>query len=272
MINCNLQRLDGPVRGNGKIIQELEAIFRGAGWNVIKVIWGTGWDELLARDTEGHLVNKMNKTLDGDYQRLRAEDGAYIREHFFGPEPELRALVEDWTDDQIWALRRGGLDFRKIYSAYRAATELTGAPTVILAKTIKGWTLGPDVEGRNATHQIKELTNKQLLVLRTRLNLEEDIPEEALQGDQDPPYFRPGADTPEYQYLMERRKSLHGSLPSRVVRIRSPLTLPAGGHLLRGARRERQGRSLDHDGLHPPAAQSRQERSVRAAGDPHRPR
>ncbi len=227
VINCNLQRLDGPVRGNGKIIQEFEAIFRGAGWNVIKVIWGTGWDELLARDTEGHLVNKMNKTLDGDYQRLRAEDGAYIREHFFGPEPELRALVEDWTDDQIWALRRGGLDFRKIYSAYRAATELTGAPTVILAKTIKGWTLGPDVEGRNATHQIKELTNKQLLVLRTRLNLEEDIPEEALAGDQDPPYFRPGADTPEYQYLMERRKTLHGSLPSRVVRIRSPLTLPS---------------------------------------------
>ena len=213
VINCNLQRLDGPVRGNGKIIQELEAIFRGAGWNVIKVIWGTGWDELLAMDTEGHLVNKMNKTLDGEYQRLRAEDGAYIREHFFGPEPELQALVEDWTDDQIWALRRGGLDFRKIYSAYRAATELTGAPTVILAKTIKGWTLGPDVEGRNATHQIKELTNKQLLVLRTRLNLEEDIPEDALEGDQDPPYFRPGADTPEYQYLMERRKALHGSFP-----------------------------------------------------------
>jgi pyruvate dehydrogenase E1 component len=226
VINCNLQRLDGPVRGSGKVIQELEAIFRGAGWNVIKVIWGRGWDELLARDAEGHLVNKMHNTLDGHYQRLRAEDGAYIREHFFGPEPELRALVEDWTDDQIWALRRGGLDYHKIYSAYRAATELTGAPTVILAKTIKGWTLGPDVEGRNATHQIKELTNKQLLVLRTRLSLEEDIPEEALKGDQDPPYFRPGADTPEYQYLMERRKALHGSLPSRVVRITSPLTLP----------------------------------------------
>ncbi len=226
VINCNLQRLDGPVRGSGKVIQELEAIFRGAGWNVIKVIWGRGWDELLARDAEGHLVNKMHKTLDGHYQRLRAEDGAYIREHFFGPEPELRELVEDWTDDQIWALRRGGLDYHKIYSAYRAATELTGAPTVILAKTIKGWTLGPDVEGRNATHQIKELTNKQLLVLRTRLNLEEDIPEEALLGDQDPPYFRPGADTPEYQYLMERRKALHGSLPRVSCGSASPLTLP----------------------------------------------
>ncbi|HEX2403503.1 MAG TPA: pyruvate dehydrogenase (acetyl-transferring), homodimeric type, partial [Acidimicrobiia bacterium] len=181
VINCNLQRLDGPVRGSGKIIQELEAIFRGAGWNVIKVIWGRGWDELLARDVEGHLVNKMHKTLDGHYQRLRAEHGGYIREHFFGPEPELQALVEDWTDDQIWALRRGGLDFRKVYAAYKEATQLTGAPTVILAKTIKGWTLGHHFEGRNATHQMKKLTLDDLKTFRDTLYL--DIPDKALEED-----------------------------------------------------------------------------------------
>ncbi len=272
MINCNLQRLDGPVRGNGKIIQELEAVFRGAGWNVIKVIWGTGWDELLARDTEGHLVNKMNKTLDGDYQRLRAEDGAYIHEHFFGPEPELQALVEDWTDDQIWALRRGGLDFRKIYSAYRAATELTGAPTVILAKTIKGWTLGPDVEGRNATHQIKELTNKQLLVLRTRLNLEEDIPEEALAGRSGSALLPAGRRHPRVPVPDGAAQGAPRVAPFAGGAEQVTTHASRGGNVLRGARRERQGRSLDHDGLHPAAARSRQERSIRAASDPHRPR
>ncbi len=226
VINCNLQRLDGPVRGNGKIIQELEAIFRGAGWNVIKVIWGSSWDPLLAKDVDNVLVEKMNSTVDGEYQRFKAESGAFVREHFFGPDPRLRQMVEHMSDDDIWSLRRGGLDYRKVYAAYKAATEVKGAPTVILAKTIKGWTLGPDVEGRNATHQIKKLTNQQLMTLRSRLHLEDDIPAEALEGDAEPPYFRPAEDSPEYKYLMQRRKALDGLLPSRVVDIRKPLEMP----------------------------------------------
>lgn len=226
VINCNLQRLDGPVRGNGQIITELEAVFRGAGWNVIKVIWGSGWDQLLAKDTEGALVNVMGSTVDGEYQRYKAEDGAYVREHFFGKDPRTKELVADWSDDEIWALRRGGLDYRKIYAGFKVATELDNdRPTVILAKTIKGWTLGPDVEGRNATHQIKELTNKQLLTLRDTLHLDEEIPTEALEGDSVPPYHRPGPGTPEYQYLTERRAELGGPLPQRVVTDVS-LTLP----------------------------------------------
>jgi pyruvate dehydrogenase E1 component len=226
VVNCNLQRLDGPVRGNGQIITELEAVFRGAGWNVIKVIWGSGWDALLARDHEGALINVMNTTVDGEYQRYKAENGAYVREHFFGKDPRTKEMVADMSDDEIWALRRGGLDFRKVYAAYKVATELNnGKPTVILAKTIKGWTLGPDVEGRNATHQIKELTNQQLMGLRARLHLEEEIPAEALEGDKVPPYFRPGPGTPEYEYLHARRHELGGYLPSRVVR-RSELALP----------------------------------------------
>ncbi len=226
VVNCNLQRLDGPVRGNGKIIQELEAIFRGAGWNVIKVIWGSEWDALLAKDVDGALVQKMNTTVDGEYQRYKTESGAFVREHFFGPDPRLRALVEHMSDDQIWNLRRGGLDYRKVYAAYKAATQLTGAPTVILAKTIKGWTLGPDVEGRNATHQIKELTNAQLMGLRERLHLQEVIPEESLEGDNEPPYYRPPADSPEHQYLMRQRRALDGAVPSRDLPIRKPITLP----------------------------------------------
>jgi pyruvate dehydrogenase E1 component len=224
VVNCNLQRLDGPVRGNGQIITELEAVFKGAGWNVLKVIWGSGWDELLARDDEGALVNVMNSTVDGEYQRYKAENGAYVRDHFFGKDPRTKELVADMTDDEIWNLRRGGLDFRKIYGAYKVATELdNGKPTVILAKTIKGWTLGPDVEGRNATHQIKELTNKQLLSMRATLHLENEIAEEALEGDKIPPYFRPGPGTPEYEYLMARREELGGMIPQRVV---EPTTLP----------------------------------------------
>ncbi len=226
VVNCNLQRLDGPVRGNGKIIQELEAMFRGAGWNVIKVIWGSNWDPLLARDTEGVLVDKMNRTVDGEYQRYKAEDGAYVREHFFGPDPRLQGLVADMSDEEIWALRRGGLDPHKIYAAYKAATELEGAPTVVLAKTIKGWTLGPDVEGRNATHQIKKLSNEQLMQLRDRLHLGNEIPDEALLGGEDPPYYRPPVDSPEYQYLIERRKALNGFLPRRTTTERAPLAMP----------------------------------------------
>jgi pyruvate dehydrogenase E1 component len=227
VVNCNLQRLDGPVRGNGQIITELEAVFRGAGWNVIKVIWGSGWDALLARDDEGALINVMNTTVDGEYQRYKAENGAYVREHFFGKDPRTKEMVAEMTDDEIWALRRGGLDFKKIYSAYKVATELNnGKPTVILAKTIKGWTLGPDVEGRNATHQIKELTNQQLMGLRARLHLENEIPEEALEGDRVPPYFRPGPGTPEHDYLHAHRQELGGFLPRRVVRP-NPLPFPA---------------------------------------------
>jgi pyruvate dehydrogenase E1 component len=227
VINCNLQRLDGPVRGNGKIIQELEAIFRGAGWNVIKVIWGSNWDPLLARDTEGVLVNRMNTAVDGEYQRYKAENGAYVREHFFGPDPRLRKLVEHMSDDEVWALRRGGHDYKKLYAAYKAAIEVKGVPTVILAKTIKGWTLGPDVEGRNATHQIKKLSNQQLMALRERLHLEEEIPLASLASDGEPPYYRPPEGSPEWQYLTDRRKVLNGPLPSRPAALRRPLTLPS---------------------------------------------
>ncbi|MBS1195452.1 MAG: 2-oxo-acid dehydrogenase subunit, homodimeric type, partial [Actinobacteria bacterium] len=229
VVNCNLQRLDGPVRGNGKIIQELEALFRGAGWHVIKVIWGANWDPLLARDADGVLLQKMNTTVDGEYQRFKAEDGAYVREHFFGPDPRLRRLVAHLSDDEVWALRRGGHDYRKMYAAYRAAVELRGAPVVILAKTVKGWTLGPDVEGRNATHQIKKLTLEQLRALRDRLELQAEIPDEALAEGQEPPFYRPPVDSPEVRYLLARRRALGGPLPSRPVELRRPLPLPDHG-------------------------------------------
>ncbi|MEQ8840703.1 MAG: pyruvate dehydrogenase (acetyl-transferring), homodimeric type [Acidimicrobiales bacterium] len=225
IINCNLQRLDGPVRGNGKIIQELEGVFRGAGWNVIKVVWGSRWDELLHRDVDGVLLNKMGETIDGAYQRYAVEDGAYIREHFFGPDPRLRKLVEHLSDDEIRALPRGGHDYQKVYAAFKAAAETTDQPTVILAKTIKGWTLGEGFEGRNATHQIKKMTKKQLLELRERLHMEDEIAEDALE-DGVPPYFRPSPDSPERAYLMERRRALDGPLPSRIIRDRRPLKLP----------------------------------------------
>ncbi len=220
VVNCNLQRLDGPVRGNGKIIQELEAIFRGAGWHVIKVIWAREWDDLLARDVDGILVNRMNETLDGDYQKLSVADGAYIREHFFGPDPRLKSLVEHLSDDELAKLRRGGHDYRKLYAAYHAAVTHTGAPTVILAKTVKGWTLGPGIEGRNVTHQAKKLTADELKVFRDRLEL--DIPDERLK---EAPYFHPGPDAPEIKYMLDRRRQLGGSLPRRLVRVK-PLPAP----------------------------------------------
>ncbi len=226
VVNCNLQRLDGPVRGNGKIIQELEAVFRGAGWNVIKVIWGSKWDELLAKDVDGVLLDKMGSTVDGEFQRYTVESGAYIREHFFGPDPRLRKMVEHLSDDELRWLPRGGHDYRKLYAAYKAATEQKGAPTVILAKTIKGWTLGPEVEARNATHQIKKMTNAQLRVLRERLHMQEEIPEESLSDGEEAPYYCPAQDSREMVYLRERRTALDGPLPSREVRIRRPLTLP----------------------------------------------
>src|ERR1700745_561950 len=163
VVNCNLQRLDGPVRGNGKIIQELEAIFRGAGWNVIKVIWGSKWDELLARDVDGVLLNRVNTSVDGEDQQYATNDGGDIAEHFFGPDPRLRKIVEHLSDDDLRNLPRGGHDYRKLYAAYKAAVEHEGTPTVILAKTVKGWTLGPEIEARNATHQIKKMNKQQLL-------------------------------------------------------------------------------------------------------------
>ena len=224
VVNCNLQRLDGPVRGNGKVIQEFEALFRGAGWNVIKVIWGRTWDDLLAKDVEGVLLNKMNSTVDGEFQKYATESGDYIREHFFGPDPRLRALVAHLSDEELQSLPRGGHDYRKLYAAYKAATEHVGAPTAILAKTVKGWTLGPEIEARNATHQIKKMTKAQLLTLRNRLFLHDEIPEHALDADL-PPYFRPAPDEEAAVYLAERRRALGGPLPRRMVRSR-PLPSP----------------------------------------------
>jgi pyruvate dehydrogenase E1 component len=234
VINCNLQRLDGPVRGNGKIIQELEAQFRGAGWNVIKVIWGRDWDPLLAQDTDGVLVNKMNTTPDGQSQTYAVESGAYIREHFFGTDPRLRAMVSHLSDDELRSLSRGGHDYRKVYAAFKAAQEHVGQPTVILAHTIKGWTLGPDFEARNATHQMKKLTVTELKDFRDRLYLE--IPDAALEAEL-PPYYHPGEKSDEIQYMRERRAALGGYLPRRVVRAR-PLELPgdqAYGELRHGS-------------------------------------
>ncbi|MGH2462563.1 MAG: pyruvate dehydrogenase (acetyl-transferring), homodimeric type [Candidatus Limnocylindria bacterium] len=234
VVNCNLQRLDGPVRGNGKIIQELESVFRGAGWHVIKVIWSREWDALLERDTEGVLLNKMTETLDGDYQTLSVADGAYIREHFFGPDPRLAALVADKTDAELAALRRGGHDYRKLYAAYHYATQHRGAPVVILAKTVKGWTLGPGIEARNVTHQSKKLTVDELRIFRDRLQL--PIPDDQLA---DAPYYHPGMDSPEIRYMLERRAALGGTLPRR--RVESPPLPPPGaavfGDVFAGAER-----------------------------------
>ena len=250
VVNCNLQRLDGPVRGNGKIIQELEAVYRGAGWNVIKVIWAREWDDLLARDKNGVLLNKMNETLDGDYQRMAVSDGAYIREQFFGPEPRLRALVEHLTDDDLAKLRRGGHDYRKVYAAYAAAVAHKGAPTVILAKTVKGWALGPGIEGRNVTHQAKKLTVDELKIFRDRLEL--PIPDEKLK---EAPYYHPGPDAPEIRYMLERRSQLGGALPRRRYVVQAAPSSRCRG--LRGVLRGiRSTREHDH-GLEPAGAEPR---------------
>jgi pyruvate dehydrogenase E1 component len=221
VINCNLQRLDGPVRGNGKIIQELETYFRGAGWNVIKVIWGRDWDQLLARDSDGVLVNRMNTTPDGQFQTYTVESGEYIREHFFGVDPRLRKMVEDLSDDDLRKLSRGGHDYRKVYAAFEAARNHVGQPTVILAKTIKGWTL-ESFEGRNATHQMKKLTKADLKAFRDRLYL--PISDKELDADL-PPYYHPGEKSDEIQYMKERRAALGGASPKRVVRAK-PLQQP----------------------------------------------
>ncbi len=223
VVNCNLQRLDGPVRGNGKIIQELESIFRGAGWNVIKVVWGRKWDSLLANDHTGALVEKMNETPDGQFQTYSTSGGDYIKDHFFNSD-ELRRLLDEsgMTEEDLPVLDRGGHDYQKVYSAFKMATEHQGQPTVILAHTIKGWTLGPDFEARNATHQMKKLTQEALKKFRDRLHL--DISDEELEGDL-PPYYHPGPESDEMRYMMERRRELGGPIPIRVADART-IALP----------------------------------------------
>ncbi|OFT89760.1 pyruvate dehydrogenase (acetyl-transferring), homodimeric type [Corynebacterium auriscanis] len=224
VINCNLQRLDGPVRGNTKIIQELESFFRGAGWNVIKVVWGREWDALLEKDTDGVLVDLMNKTPDGDFQTFKANDGAYVREYFFNRDPRAAKLVEDMTDEEIWNLRRGGHDYRKIYAAYKKALETKDQPTVILAHTIKGYGLGHNFEGRNATHQMKKLTLDDLKLFRDKQGV--PITDEELEKDPYlPPYYNPGPDSDEVKYMLNRRKELGGFLPERREAYK-PLQVP----------------------------------------------
>ncbi|HEY0180902.1 MAG TPA: pyruvate dehydrogenase (acetyl-transferring), homodimeric type [Dokdonella sp.] len=210
VVNCNLQRLDGPVRGNGKIIQELEGVFRGAGWNVIKVIWGSYWDPLLARDTKGVLRKLMMETVDGEYQNCKAFGGAYTREHFFGKYPETREMVVNLSDDDIWRLNRGGHDPHKVYAAYHEAVATTGMPTVILAKTVKGYGMGAAGESQNPTHQQKKLDNDAVRAFRDRFNI--PVPDDKIA---EVPYYHPGKDSPEVQYLLERRKALGGFLPQR---------------------------------------------------------
>jgi pyruvate dehydrogenase E1 component len=222
VVNCNLQQLDGPVRGNGKIIQELESYFRGAGWNVIKVVWGREWDALLARDVDGALVNQMNRTPDGQYQTYTVETGEYTRQHFFGSDQRLSKMVEHLSDEDIRKLPRGGHDYRKVYSAFKAASEHNGQPTVILAKTVKGWTID-SLEGKNATHQMKKLTKTDLKTFRDRLYL--PISDEAIDDSDVAPFYHPGADSDEIQYMLDRRRQLGGPLPERRVK-QVPVKLP----------------------------------------------
>jgi pyruvate dehydrogenase E1 component len=222
VVNCNLQRLDGPVRGNGKIIQELEGDFRGAGWNVIKLLWGSNWDPLLARDKEGILRKIMMETLDGDYQAFKANDGAYVRKHFFGRHPKALELVAKMSDEEIWALRRGGHDANKVYAAFHRAYHHQGQPTVILVKTVKGYGMGRAGEGKNTAHQTKKLTDEDIRYFRDRFNI--PIPDSELPKI---PFYKPADDTPEMRYLHERRRALGGYLPKRRVRSDEQFTVPS---------------------------------------------
>ena len=272
VINCNLQQLDGPVTGNGKIIQELEANFRGAGWNVIKVVWGREWDALLARDVDGVLVNQMNSTPDGAFQTYSTEDGAYVREHFFGGDPRLRKMVEHMSDTQIEKLPRGGHDYRKVFAAFDAASKHTGQPTVILAHTIKGWTIDA-LEGKNATHQMKKLTLPDLKKFRDRLYLpisDRDL-EESYEKTGGAPFFHPGADAPEIEYMLERRQALGGSIPRRV----QPRHRPQAARR-RALRRAQAGLGQEqvrhHDGRRPAAARLDEGPGDRRPPGPDRPR
>lgn len=222
VVNCNLQRLDGPVRGNGKIIQELEADFRGAGWNVVKVIWGPGWDALLAKDKDGILQRVMMETVDGEYQNYKAKDGAYVRKHFFGKHPELLKMVANMTDDDIWRLTRGGHDPHKIYAAFKNAQENKGSPTVLLVKTVKGFGMGKSGEARNTAHQTKKLDDEAIREMRDRFAI--PIPDDKLA---EIPFFKPSDDAPEIKYLHERRAALGGYLPSRREQADEKLAVPA---------------------------------------------
>src|SRR5438270_10422491 len=212
VINCNLQRLDGPVRGNGKVIQELEAAFRGAGWNVLKVIWGSDWDPLLERDTSGLLQRRMGEVVDGEFQTYVTKDGAFVRQHFFGKYPELLDLVSHLSDEEVFKLRRGGHDPRKVYNAYKQALNTKGKPTLILAHTVKGYGLGEAGEGRNITHQQKKLNEAEIATFRSRFEI--PIPDEAARNAA---FYRPPADRPEMSYLHERRRVLGGYMPTRTV-------------------------------------------------------
>ncbi|XLZ70032.1 pyruvate dehydrogenase (acetyl-transferring), homodimeric type [Massilia sp. SR12] len=222
VVNCNLQRLDGPVRGNGKIIQELEADFRGAGWNVIKVIWGPGWDNLLAQDKEGILQRVMMETVDGEYQNYKAKDGAFVRKHFFGKHPKLLEMVANMSDDDIWRLTRGGHDPHKIYAAFKQANESVGKPTVLLVKTVKGFGMGKSGEARNTAHQTKKLDDEAIREMRDRFNI--PIPDDKLA---EIPFFKPSDDAPEMKYLHERRKALGGYLPQRRMQADEKLVVPS---------------------------------------------
>ena len=221
VINCNLQRLDGPVRGNGKIIQELESDFRGSGWNVIKVVWGSYWDPLLAKDKSGILLKRMEECVDGEYQTFKSQDGAFVRKHFFGKYPELADLVSNMSDDDIWRLNRGGHDPHKVFAAYAAAMKHTGQPTVILAKTVKGYGMGEAGEGQNITHQQKKMGTASIRAFRDRFSV--PIPDDKLE---DVPFYKPPEDSPEMKYLHERIAAMGGSLPSRKRKV-EPLEVPA---------------------------------------------
>ncbi|MDL2337273.1 MAG: pyruvate dehydrogenase (acetyl-transferring), homodimeric type, partial [Pseudomonadota bacterium] len=222
VVNCNLQRLDGPVRGNGKIIQELEGEFRGSGWNVIKLVWGSYWDPLLARDKAGILRKVMMDTVDGDYQAMKANDGAFVREHFFGKHPKLLEMVAKMSDDDIWRLNRGGHDPQKVYAAYHRAVHHTGQPTVLLIKTVKGFGMGKAAEGKNTAHQAKKLTDDDIRGMRDRF----DIPISDEQLSRGIPFYKPADDTPEMRYLQDRRKALGGYLPHRRTQADEKLTVP----------------------------------------------
>ena len=223
LINCNLQRLDGPVMGNGKIIQELEGLFKGAGWNVIKVVWGSGWDKLLAKDTTGKLLQLMNETVDGDYQTFKAKDGAYVREHFFGKYPETAALVADMTDEEIFALKRGGHEPSKLYAAFKAAQDTKGRPTVILAKTVKGYGMGDAAEGKNIAHQVKKMDMSHVAKLRDRLGLGDLISDESLVNL---PYIKLEEGSTEHKYLHARREALLGYTPKRLPKFTGEFVAP----------------------------------------------
>src|SRR5260370_3072711 len=220
VINCNLQRLDGPVRGNGKIIQELESNFRGAGWNVIKVIWGSNWDPLLARDHAGKLRQLMEECLDGDYQTFKSRDGAFVSKESLGRYPETAAMVADWTDDDIWALARGGHDPMKVYTAYKYASEHRGQPTVVLAKTVKGFGMGEAMEGQNIAHQAKKMKTEQIKSFRDRFRVR--VADEQLEKV---PFFRPSEESAEMKWLKERMAARGGGLPQR-RRKAEPLQAP----------------------------------------------